>query len=139
MPGWYWLFEPIILGTSSYLPLPSEVYWFATSYPKLSAVLLAVGLAATLYRRTRQLWWFAAPVLLSGALHGLAFVVGDSFSNFGPPLVLTTLTLGLVLTVYAFVKSRSAWPAGILFATNSLIILAYQGLLSVMILTGSAI
>ena len=139
MPGWHWLFEPIMLDTNRYLSLPREVYWFAASYPKFSAILLVAGLAATVYRRTEQLWWFAVPVLLSGALHWVAFVVGDSFPNFGPLLVLTTLGLGLMLTVYAFVKSRLAWPAGTLFAASSIIVLAYQGLLSMMILTGSAI
>lgn len=139
MSGWYWLFEPLTLGTNRYLPLPREVYWLAASYPKLSVILLVAGVAATLYRRSRQLWWFAAPVFLSGLLHWVAFVVRDRFPDFGALLVLATLTMGVIFTVYAFVKSRFAWPAGLLFVASSIIILAYQGLLSMMMLTGSAI
>lgn len=139
MPSWYWLLEPLTRGSRLYLPLPRQLYWFLGSYPKLSAVLLVAGLIAMFYRRNRQLWWFLVPILLSGGLHGLALTIGDAFPNFGAVLTLVTVGLGLVFAAYALVKARAAWPAGVVFTATCVTVLAYQGIVSIMMLTGSSI
>lgn len=135
--GWRWLFEPLTMG--SRFPLPYQVSWFIESYSKLVPILLLAGLAATLFKPNRQLWWFLAPALLSALVCGVGLALGPKLPDLGALLVLASLAAGLILTVVAVVKSRRTWLAGLVFTVNSIVILGYQGLVSMFVLTGAAI
>ena len=137
MSFWYWLLAPLAYDIR--LPLPRALYWYVNSYPNAAAVLLCAGLIALLYRRSRQLWWFLLPVGLSGGLFALALTIGSVLFDTGAIVALTTLFIALLTTIFALVRSRAAWPAGLFFATACLSVLFYQGLNSTMMLSGQAI
>lgn len=137
MSFWYWLMEP--LSYCMAFRLPWRLSWYLDSYPKVSVLLLAAGLLALLYRRDARLWWFLVPFALSNALFSLAITIRDTHADVIGMPVLLALGTAVILVGFAFAKARRAWPTASFFAAANLSVLTYQGLSSLMLLSGQYI
>jgi hypothetical protein len=135
--AWRWLFEPV----AYHLPinLPPWLRDHLSTVPNVSVLLIALGLIALFYRRDAKLWWFLAPFLVSDAILIFAAANRDSLASFVMWPFLVVLAFGVFLVGFAFVKARFAWPSGLFLGASALFTLAFQGFISSMLLSGSAI
>lgn len=127
--------EPLTFSRPTPKPLVLE---FVETVPRGSLLLFGFGLIAMFVKPVAQLCWFAVPVVLSNGLLTLAHLQGD-LETIGGMIALVTVMTALAATIAALILSRAAWQTGLLFTTACLPMIASQGLLSVIVLSGSTI
>ena len=128
-------FEPLTLNYSGQKPLILE---FVETIPRGSLLLFGFGLIALFVRPAVKVLWFAAPIAISNGLLTLAHLQGDLGVAGGIIAVIMVIS-AMAGTVAAVVVSRANWPTGLLFATACLPMIANQGLLSLVVLSGAGI
>jgi hypothetical protein len=132
----YWWLEPSPYGMPH---LPYWLYTFLSSYPRLGVLLLGVGLILLCWQRHKALLWFALPFSLSNGAVYLASSLRNPLGEGAAGPMLLFLVLELILIGWSFIGARSAWISALFIGLGVLSVVLYQGVISMMLLTGQYI